>query len=54
MSDDTLICEFCGKADETVDTIVCGYDVDVRGVDPNSEPYETVCGECEWQHCQDI
>jgi anaerobic ribonucleoside-triphosphate reductase len=46
-----LKCESCGKEDETVSVRNCGYDADVNN-NPNS--LETVCDDCEEQHCLDI
>lgn len=45
-----LICQGCGKQDETVREIECGY---VRELFDESV-LEIICDECEYQHLMDI
>ncbi len=45
-----LVCESCGKSDETVRITCCGYVQEIYG----EYEEETVCDDCEYQHCQDV
>lgn len=45
-----LTCENCGKSDETVDEIYCGFELDVN----NDKVVEVICEACEYQHLMDI
>lgn len=47
---ENLICQFCGKQDETVQEIECGY---VREL-YNESSLEIICDECEYEHIMDI
>lgn len=46
-----VICDSCGKTNNTVRVRACGYYSDVNN-DP--EHYETICDDCEHQHVMDI
>ena len=46
-----LTCQECLKTDDTVRVRACGYNADVYD-DPHS--WETVCDDCEYEHCMDI
>ena len=45
-----LVCKECGRKDETVATIFCGYDEEIH----NTKKEETICQSCEKQHLGDI
>lgn len=45
-----LTCQECGKSDETVDELVCGYYAELH----DEERWETICAACEHEHIMDI
>lgn len=45
-----LTCQECGKKDETVTVVYCGYNEELYG----EKVYETICEQCENQHLADI
>lgn len=45
-----LQCEKCGKRDETVQKIECGYQREIN----NEHVFEVICDDCEQKHLDDI
>lgn len=45
-----LVCEECGKSDDTVRVLNCGYSEEING----TEVEETICDDCEHEHLMDI
>lgn len=45
-----LTCEECGKQDDTVSVLFCGYAEDLY----NEQVQEIICEACEYEHCMDI
>jgi len=48
--DGYLICQVCGKSDETVKHIKCGYSDEID----NEIVWEIICEDCEQEHLNDI
>ncbi len=45
-----LKCQECGKEDETVSKLFCGYAIEIG----NTEVEEIICDNCEHEHLMDI
>lgn len=45
-----LQCEECGKRDETVEKIECGYQLEIN----NKHVFEVICDACEQEHLNEI
>lgn len=49
-TDGILKCEVCGKTDNTVSVLNCGYSEEING----TQVLETICTACEHEHLMDI
>lgn len=44
------VCDVCGKSDDTVTTLYCGYHQEIN----NEDVEETICYDCEHEHIMEI
>lgn len=50
MEEEVLICQECGKQDETVSVTYCGFAEEIHG----ELVEETICDDCEYAHVMEI